>query len=272
VSDTLESPAAGRIKKRLGILAVLAVAPWVAAHDDTDAVKAPVGSQLVNGESLRPFENSWRMQVTKKDGTTNADAGLWKDRFEVIDIDGKQYGVRVQDAIFKAKNGGIAATTRTVNVFERKTMAPVMRRYERHVTGKEDSSVHIAFKRGQMALESRAGGKIETRNIAAEPAFDFDGGLYALLWSAFPLKVGFAASLPSYSEDEHPEKVAWYTFRVTGRERIEAGGQGPRDCWIVEGDSGSGPLKYWLSAESPYIIRLQYQQPTTGASWLLTMT
>ena len=92
------------------------------------------------------------------------------------------------------------------------------------------------------------------------------------MWSAFPLRAGFTASLPSYAEDEHPEKIVWYTFKVTGRERIDAGRSGPHDCWIVEGDSGSGPLKYWLSADAPYIIRLQFEQATTGARWLLTMT
>jgi hypothetical protein len=182
-------------------------------HADTGAVRVPVGSALVNGESLKPFENSWRMQVTQKDGTTNADAGLWKDRFEVIDIDGKQYGLRIQDATFKRSNGDIAATTRTINVFERRTMAPVTRWYERHVSGKKDSSVHIAFRRGSMVLETRTGDKIEMKNIAVQPAFDFDGGLFALLWLAFPLKADFAASLPSYSEDEHPEKIAWYMFK-----------------------------------------------------------
>jgi hypothetical protein len=157
----------------LGILAVLAIGASVAAPGDPGAVKVPVGSALVNGESLKPFENSWRMQVTKKDGTTNRDAGLWKDRFEVIDIDGKEYGIRIQDALFKAKNGDIAATTRTINVFERQTMAPVTRWYERHVAGKEDSSVHIAFKRGCLALESRTGNKVETRNLAVQPGVRF---------------------------------------------------------------------------------------------------
>jgi hypothetical protein len=38
------------------------------------------------------------------------------------------------------------------------------------------------------------------------------------------------------------------------------------------GDSGSGPLSYWLTKEAPYIIRLQYEQPATSARWLLTMT
>src|SRR5262245_49178588 len=194
------------LRPSLGIVAMLAIGASLIAEGATGPIKVPVGSAMVKGQWLKPFENSWRMQVTKKDGTTNSDAGAWKDRFEVIDIDGKQYGLRIQDATFKGKNGDIAATTRTINVFERETMAPVTRWYERHVIGKEDSSVHIAFKRGSMALESRLGDKLETRNVTVQPAFDFDGGLYALLWSAFPLKVGFTASLPSYAEDKHPEK------------------------------------------------------------------
>src|SRR5262245_45219511 len=92
---------ASGINVPMGLVTVLAIAAWVSARADVGAVKVPVGSTLVNGEVLKPFENSWRMQVTKKDGTKNPDAGLWKDRFEFIDIDGKGYGVRIQDAIFK---------------------------------------------------------------------------------------------------------------------------------------------------------------------------
>ena len=254
-------------------IVLLAMAASAHVHaNDPDAIKAPVGSALVNGASLKPFENSWRMEVTRKDGTTNHDAGLWRDRFEVIDIDGKAYGVRIQDAAFKNAAGQVAATTRTVNVFERRTMAPVTRSFERHVTGQPDSSVHIAFKPNSVTLESSRDGKSERKKLAVVPAFDFDGGMYALLWSAFPLKPGFAASLPSYSEDEHSEKVVWYTFTVTGTERIDAGHQGQKECFVVEGGSGSGPLKYWMSADPPYIIQLQFEQAATGMTWLLKMT
>lgn len=257
------------IAQLLAVSALLAGAG--APAEESIPVRVSVGSALVNGESLEPYENSWRMEVTRG-GETNHDAGLWKDRFEVIDIDGKSYGVRFQDATFKNKAGNVAATSRTVNVFDRRTMAPVTRYYERHAVGKDDARVHIAFRAKAMTVTTGTDGRESPKKFSVAPAFDFDGGLFALLWSAFPLKPGFAASLPSYSEDDHPEKVSWYTFRVVGTERIEAGREGSRDCWVVTGDSGSGPLKYWLSADPPYIVQLQYEQPGTGATWLLKMT
>src|SRR5258708_15266522 len=162
------------------------IAVSTAQASAAEVIKAPVGSALVHGESLNPYENSWQMEVAKKDGTTNHDAGVWKDRFEIIDIDGKSYGVRIQDATFKSANGEVAATTRTINIFERRMMAPVTRFYERHLIGKEASSVHIAFKPNAMSLESSADGKTEKTERSVSPAFDFDGGLYALLWSTFP--------------------------------------------------------------------------------------
>ena len=242
------------------------------ARADDHARKIEVGNSIVNGELLKPFENSWTMQVTRKDGTVNHDAGLWRDRLELIDIKGKTYGVRFQDATFKNKDGVVVGTTHTVNVFDRATMAPVTRSFERHMVGKEGSSVNIAFEPHKMKLETTADGKTEKKDFRVEPAFDFDGGLYALLWSAFPLKQGFTATLPSYGEDAHPEKVSWYTFKVSGSEQIDAGHAGKIECWVVEGESGSGPLKYWLSAAPPYIIRLQFDQAGTGATWLLKMT
>lgn len=256
---------------RLATLVLTALLASAQARAE-DPVKAPVGSALVHGESLKPYENSWRMQITAKGGTSPRNAGIWRDRFEVIDIAGKSYGIRLQDASFLNAAGEVAATTKTLNVFDRATMAPVTRAYERHVSGKADSITRIAFAARQLKLDKFDDGKSISVKRKVEPAFDFDGGLYALLWSAFPLKVGFSASLPSYAEDEHVGNVQWRSFRVTGSERIDAGRLGAKDCWVVEGDSGSGPLKYWLIADPPYIVQLEFEQAGTGAKWRLTMT
>jgi len=243
------------------------------AHaEDISRNRLHVGDRLVDGRRLIPYENSWKMSVTTKDGITRQDAGIWRDRFEVIEIAGKEYGLRLQGASFKNKDGEVVATTKTTNVFERSTMAPITREFVSAKAGVIDEITRVDFNLGSVSVATTKDGKAQKKRAAAELAFDFDGGMYALIWAALPLKKGFSATLPSYSEGDSPATVFWPAVRVTGAETIDAGTKGKLQCWVVEGDSETGPLKYWMSTEPPYIIRLEFKQSTTGAVWVLTMS
>ncbi|SRR6266404_2361533 len=171
---------------------------------------------------------------------------------------------------FKGKTGEVAATTRTLNVFDAKTLAPITREFERHMVGGDDSKLTIIFRGNSMKIENTEKGKTETREVPTTEAFDFYGGVYALLWVALPLQQDFTATFPSYTEDEHPETVQQVSYKITGRESIEAGSAGKKDAWIVESNTSIGYLKYWISESVPYIIRMDYKDKT-GAKWTLTM-
>jgi hypothetical protein len=235
-------------------------------------LKVIVGDPIVNGARLRPYQNQWRMSVVKADGSVIQDAGNWTDELKVVQIDGKFALQRTQLATFKKRTGEVAATTRTVNVFECKTLAPLLRAFERHLSGGGDSSVSIKFGAGSIRLERVEDGKAEISDLPATTAFDFYGGIYALLWASMPLKEGFSVTYPSYAyaEQEHPEKVSWVIATVTGLENVDAGSKGRVKAWVVESDTDIGKLKYWVGQKPPYIIPMDYRQKD-GTLWMLKM-
>jgi len=252
---------------------IFAVALWFAlpffVAAQTQEIK--VGDSEVHGERLRPYTNQWQMKVVRPEGSVLEDAGTWTDQLEAVSIDGKQCWKRTQSATFKRKTGEVAATTKTVNVFEAKTMAPVSREFDRHIAGGDDSKLKITFNGTSMKVENSEKGKTEVHEIATSNAYDFYGGVYALLWVALPLKPDFSATFPSYTEDEHPELVQQVTYKVTGRESLETKNAKKADTWLIESDTSIGYLKYWITEKPPYILRMDFKDKT-GAMWTLTTT
>jgi len=249
----------------LGFLLLL---PGIAAAQ-TQEIK--VGDSQVHGERLQPYTNQWQMKVTRPDGTVQEDAGTWNDQLEAVSIDGKECWKRTQSAAFKRKTGEVAATTKTVNVFDAKTMVPISREFERHIIGGDDSKLKISFRGDSMKVESIEKGKSEVHEIATSNAYDFYGGVYALLWVALPLKPNFSATLPSYTEDEHPELVQQVTYKITGREVLQTESTRKVETWVIESDTSIGFLKYWITEKAPYILRMDFKDKT-GALWTLTTT
>ena len=241
-----------------------------AGAQDPKAVAVSVGDASVRGDRLQPFKNQWHMSVTTADGKVLDDAGTWTDEMEAVTVEGRACWKRTQVATYKARNGEVRATSKTVNTFDRRTLAPVYREFEKRVAGNENTRTKISFSEKSLRIESTEQGNTEVKDLPASPAFDFYGGVYAMLWVALPLKHGFTATFPSYTEDEHPEQVRQVTYRVTGRESIDAGPRRKVNAWIVESDTMIGSLKYWISEDAPYIIRMDFKQKN-GALWVLKM-
>ena len=225
----------------------------------------------VHGEYLQPYTNEWRMKLVRPDGSVLEDAGMWSDQLESMLVDGRSCWRRTQHATFKRSNGEIAATTKTVNVFDARSLRPLFREFERHIVGGDDSKLKITFRNDSLKIETTEHGQIEVREPITSEAFDFYGGLYALLWVALPLKAEFTATFPSYTEDKHPENVQRVTYKIMGQEAIVAGRMGRQETWIVESDTSIGHLKYWISEKAPYIVRMDFKD-ASGANWTLSMT
>lgn len=250
-------------------LALFLVLPGVLMADAPSPVRTPVGDSLLDGTRLQPYANQWSMDVTKN-GVENPHAGIWKDKLERVQYAGRDCWKRTQDATFTKKDGSVAGNNITINIFDHKTMAPLYREFRGVRPGQPVQDVRITMNAGVMHIESTDAGKTTRREVKVNPAFDYDGGLYAVLWSAYPLKPGFSASFPSYSEGSAPETVSWRSFKVTGRETIREPGLGSVDALVVEGDSEPGPLKYWLIPRPPFVLRMDYRA-RNGAHWLLDM-
>jgi hypothetical protein len=248
----------------------LAFSKSIAWAQDSQPIALSIGDPLVRGDNLRPFKNQWHLSVTTADGKKLEDAGTWTDEMTAVTVDGRVCWKRTQFATYKAKNGEVRATSKTINTFDRRTLAPVYREFEKRVAGYENTRVKISFGEKSLKIESTEQGHTEVKELTTSPAFDFYGGVYAVLWAALPLKQGFTATFPSYTEGEHPEEVRQVTYKVTGRESVDAGPRGKVNAWVIESDTMIGLLKYWISEDAPYIIRMDFTQKN-GALWVLTM-
>ena len=258
----------GRFRNALFLLISLSIT-GICAAQDKEPIQVKVGDPIVNGAILKPYKNLWRMSIVTKDGKTIPDMGTWSDELDVVKIGGREYFRRTQIANF-IRDGQALGNTKTVNVFDPRTLAPISRTFERHTAPKGDSAVKIEFGSHAIKVERTEDGQTSTKEIPTNTAaYDFYGGLYGIVVTAFPLEKGFSASFPSFGEEDI--RIEPVTFKVMGSEVADAGPRGKMQTWIVEADTTQGPMKFWLSREAPYIIRLEYTATANGAKWIYTM-
>ena len=243
----------------LGLLASFALAE--------EPMRAQAGDALVSGSSFQPYTNLWRMSAVTSSGKQVADLGTWSDDLDYVTVNGRRCLQRTQLATF-LKDGTVIGRTRTVNVFDPETLAPISRSFTRHsATG--DETTRLLFSQRSIHMEVTSQGKTVKNDLRLDtPVFDFYGGMYGLLLAGFPLKPGFSATFPSVDEDKLT--MSWVTFRVTGQEMADAGPKGNVETWVVESNTNQGPMKFWLAKEKPYIIRLEFKAGN-GTLWTYRM-
>src|SRR5213075_1726393 len=112
------------------VLMLLFVGQPLPAWADTAPAKVQVGDPMVDGARLAPYTNRWKMHITTKDGIDIPDGGIWKDKLELVQYGGRQCWKRTQEASFKKKDGSLAGTNLTINIFDRKTIAPLYREFD----------------------------------------------------------------------------------------------------------------------------------------------
>ena len=84
--------------------------------------------------------------------------------------------------------------------------------------------------------------------------------MYALLFSAAPLRAGYRAKFSSI--DEFDDKPVPVEFVVVGREKVPAGARGSIETWkVASSRAGQYDLVAWVSDQPPYVIRLNIILP-----------
>jgi hypothetical protein len=249
---------------------VLTVFSGIGFGQTAEGLKIKVGDPVLNGKSLQPYTNEWRVSLRTPAGKETANAATWKDELKPVTRNGVACLERIQRATFR-KDGKIAGTTETVNVFSRQTLAPVSRSYIRHASepGQEENT-RLEFDGLSVHLRQDSNGRVTDRNVQmSQLVFDFYGGMYGLLFAALPLRSGLHGELPSINESE--PTMAWVPFTVTGQVQADAGSKGKLDTWVVESNTNLGPMKFWISKEAPYIIRLEFSDKSNGMKWTYSM-
>ena len=239
---------AAAISVLLGIVSSVALSqqPGAKQVDYKIAPTIHVGDGTVSGARLQPYENAWLMSVHFRDGRI-LDQGIWSDLLRLRDVDGgsKVY-VRIQGMTYQK-----GLTSVTVNVFDPVSLAPISS--EQH--GPDGRVVKRMFNGAHVETHVTPPGGSE-RVSQAElpmPVYDFNGGMYGVLFAAQKLKTGATGALPAIAE--FTDDFESVPYKVIGQERIRAGSRGDVDAWVVEVGTPT-TLKFWISERAPYIIRL----------------
>jgi hypothetical protein len=193
----------------------------------------------------------FQLSLQKKDAAEPALLATWADEVEAMQTNGRLVMKRTQVARYVKKD----VTVTTVNVFDPGTMQPISMDETRvgmtGFTHRQSDGAKIKYRRIDPGKEELQQGEAKLDM----PVFDFYGGMWGLLLSAFPLQEGYKATLPSIAEND--EKLRWCKFEVTGREMVDAGARKRTQAWVVKTED-NGPMTFWLTKDPPYVLKLVY--------------
>jgi len=234
------------------LIASLVCSPALAAE------KIVPGDARVDGSFIRSASNAWKM-TGMSPGGRQTDGGIWKDRIEVLERDGRAIVRRTQ------VDSGPDGTTTFITETDRQSLTPI----RAEVTTPSGLHRVLTFERDHVHVALTTPAKSEETDIPiAQPVFDFNGGLFGLLVDGFPLKEGFSATFPIF---DPRSGVAWARYTVVGRERVASGKRRKTDVWTVEVQDPVRVTRmlFSLTKEPPYVIRLQ--EIGEGVVWTFDM-
>ncbi len=111
--------------------------------------------------------------------------------------------------------------------------------------------------RGQTTLADSAPTSFE-RKLGVAP---FEWNVLALAVSALPLREGYCANLPVYTD--RFDRVSWYRVHVVGDTTIERKTRGPEPVWevVARADSAAPEARYWISRRHRVVSRVLVSEP-----------
>jgi len=216
------------------------------------------GDPRVDGSFIRSVTNAWRMTGTSPGGQ-RTDGGVWKDKIEVAETNGRAVIKRTQ------VDAGTEGTTTFITETDQRTMAPL----RAEVTTPAGLHRVLTFEKDRVHSVITLAGKTRESDLPlSQPVFDFNGGLFGLLVDSFPLRENFSAKLPIF---DPRSGLAWATYTVVGRENVPAGKGRVVEAWTVEVQDPVRVARmiFSLTKEPPYIIRLQ--EVGEGKFWVFDM-
>jgi hypothetical protein len=243
-----------RSRNVFSILTFVAAAPLLAQTPETIVP----GDPRVDGTFIHNVTNAWRMTGTSPGGK-RTDGGVWKDKIEIIDANGRAVIRRTQ------VDSGPEGTTTFITETDQRTMAPL----RAEVTTPSGLHRVLTFEKDHVhSVVTSAAKTRETDLPLSQPVFDFNGGLFGLLVDSFPLRENFTAKFPIF---DPRGGIAWASYSVVGRERVPAGSGKRVEAWTVEVQDPVRVARmiFSLTKEPPYIIRLQ--EVGEGKFWVFDM-
>jgi hypothetical protein len=89
----------------------------------------------------------------------------------------------------------------------------------------------------------------------------FEWNVLALAVSGLPLKAGYCARLPVYTD--RFDRVTWYKVKVVGDTTIPRKSRGPERVWevVARPDSAAPEARYWISQRHRVVSRVLVSEP-----------
>jgi hypothetical protein len=238
----------------------------------TIAYAAPAAAApRLDGSAIRPYTNLWKLTIRLRGGKV-VDVGTWSDQMLRTKVGKTTALERIQ--ILRMKKRGDTETW--INVFEPKTMRPLA-----SVLSSSAGDVTLRRFNGRSveivdATGSSRGVAARTTHVVKEDAYDFNGGMYGLLFLGMPLKPNTSGVLTTYgTNDASIEHIA---YRVSGTQKVQAKPGTFVQGWVVDAHyldahrpEADAQMRFWLSSKAPYIIKLVYDLPKEGQTWYYTM-
>ena len=201
---------------------------------------APEGHKV----ELRPYSSGGKVTFTDADGVAHP-AGTWSDKLEFESWHKPQWGIRTQvQQLFDGPRLVIIST------FDRATLLPLASDF-RTSDGRSNRLEFKGLEVDQQGTATVGATLSHQRWRLAAQAFDFTGGIGALLLRQLVLRSGVKTSLPVLALDPHdvPEVAQ---IEVHPREAVRG-----TPAWRIEVKGTSvGTVTYWISEEPPYLLRM----------------
>lgn len=265
-------------KQRATVVLILCVAILAAVLPpslaDAQSRSAEVARVGVGGPELRvdavsPYEARWAVTIATPDNRL-VERGHWVERLE----DGACRPRACWRRTLRVLDAAGAETSRTINVFEAATLAPISTEQQsadgsalrlafqgRRIDGRQETSAFFHIP----ARQRHIGGRLQ------RPAFELNNGPTGFYLALMPHAAGVVLALPAVDIDgEDPRRVIDAHYRVRGPQRIVAGGDA-YDTILIDALNTYGYWQYWVIAEPPYVVRWLYVGPGGGRT-MFTLT
>lgn len=237
------------------------------------AVLAAIGGKPVatsfDGSSLVPYTNVWKVVITSKG--RHVYMGTWTDEVKSVKRNGS--GAMLRTQVFKVKNG---QTNTFITVFDPATMRP----YSSAFLTSDGDAVLRQFRGDKMVIYDASGANrgIPSQQAVTvkERAYDFNAGMYGIMFAGLPLRAALSGIIPTYGQTD--ASLEHVTYAVRGRESVEAKPGTKVDAWVIDAhyldahrDEGDAKMRFWIADKAPYIIKLVYDVPSKHQTWVYTM-
>jgi hypothetical protein len=217
-------------------------------YSRTTCDTVPAGARTVSSRHLSDFTVVRQLTLTRGDSsrpfgtqTETLTSGRLNGRPTLLDV-----------LIFDTPR----ARTVDSSWIDPETLKPL--RFQSHNAARTVTLDFVADRVRGQTIPADSAPKTYDRRLGVAP---FEWNVLALAVSALPLREGYCANLPVYSD--RSARVSWYQVHVVGDTTIERKTRGPEPVWevLARADTAAPEARYWISRRHRVVSRVLVSEP-----------